>query len=963
MLSVVCLPAFTQSSPAQSGPAQSSPAQSSAPRTRTLFDTGWRFALGHAWDAKQDFDYATIPFFFAKAGYGDGPASAKFDDRAWRSLDLPHDWAVELPFDQRGDGNHGSKAIGRNFPENSVGWYRKTFTLPKEDEGKRVGIDFDGVYRDAQVWINGFYLGTEPSGYRSFHYDMTDYLNYGGSNTLVVRVDATREEGWFYEGAGIYRHVWLTETAPIHVAHDGTFVSTEIPDPLAPHPNAAITAQVAVQNDSLASASFTVEEQVEDAAGNAIATSEPTPAKAAPGESTELTATLSAKDVRLWSLESPYLHTLVTTIRQNGQIVDRYETKFGIRSIRFDPNTGFFLNGKRVELKGTNDHQDHAGVGVALPDDLMEFRIRQLKAFGSNAIRTSHNPPAPAFLDLCDRLGMLVLDENRMMGTNPEGMDQLKSMILRDRNHPSVILWSVGNEEWSLEWSAFGERLTRDTEAYARRLDPTRRVTVALSGSGAGNSLSTDVLGFNYYVQHHIDQMHARFPDRPVVGTEESSSEHTRGTYFDDPAHFHLVAYDFEADGKHASVEDAWKFYRARPWAAGLFYWTGFDYRGETTPFVWPAISSQFGMVDTCGFFKDNAWLLQSWWTEKPMVHLLPHWTWPGKEGQEMDVRVYSNAAQIELFLNGKSLGKQTMPAESHLAWKVPYQPGKLLAQGYDASGKKIASDAVETTTAPARIQLSANTTEIAANGRSISVVAVQINDAEGRIAPDAANLVQFHLTGPGKIIGVGNGDPASHEPDQYVAAVSKIAVSNWRTKPVDSLAKGPETAPNFDDSAWEKARDPRWDEKRVDPPTSVFRGYFEVPPSAAGSTLKLLLRSLGETQSIYLNGHLLAENLPFDAIGYEYTLDPAQLKPGQNVVAIYATRLEAHKKQQAFNWNGPGPAAVQQIQPAPAWQRSAFHGLAQVLIQSTPEPGEIRLTATSPGLSAASLAISSQKP
>ncbi len=274
-------------------------------------------------------------------------------------------------------------------------------------------------------------------------------------------------------------------------------------------------------------------------------------------------------------------------------------------------------------------------------------------------------------------MGMLVLDENRMMGTTAEDFDHLKRLIVRDRNHPSVILWSLGNEEWSLEWSEFGERLTRDMTAFVKRLDPTRRSTVALSGSGGGNSLAVDVLGFNYFRQHKIDKMHARFPDRPVVGTEESSSEHTRGIYADDLAHQHLVAYDFEADGKHASVEDAWRYHLARPFSAGLFYWTGFDYRGEPTPFDWPAISSQFGMLDTCGFFKDNAYLVQSWWSDKPMVHLLPHWNWPNREGQPIDVRVYSNAAAVELFLNDKSLGRKTMPRDSHLEWKVAYEPGR----------------------------------------------------------------------------------------------------------------------------------------------------------------------------------------------------------------------------------------------------------------------------------------------
>jgi beta-galactosidase len=934
-------------------------ANSQSPRERLPFDANWRFALGNAADPQKDFGYSTVSFSFAKTGAGDGPASPGFDDRAWRTLDLPHDWAVELPFDPRGDGNHGSKAIGRNFPENSVGWYRKTFNLPKEALGKRIGIDFDGVYRDSTVWVNGFYIGNQHSGYDSFHYDLTDYMNYGGSNVVVVRVNATIEEGWFYEGAGIYRHVWLTETAPLHVAHDGTFVTATVANPTAAHPAAEVAAQITVQNDADRDASFTVDNDILDDAGKIVASATSVAATASAAASKNLSVTIPVADAHLWSLDDPYLHRLVTTIRAGGKVVDRYETTFGIRTIQFDPDKGFFLNGKRVELQGTNDHQDHAGVGVALPDDLNIFRVERLKAMGSNAIRTSHNPATPELLDACDRLGMLVLEENRMMGVTPEAEGQLTSMIVRDRNHPSVILWSVGNEEWPLEWSVYGERLTRDTQAFARRLDPTRRETVALSGSGAGNSLSTDVLGFNYYVQHKIDAMHARFPERPIVGTEESSSEHTRGVYFDDPAHQHLVAYDFEADGKHASVEEAWRYYLDRPFAAGLFYWTGFDYRGETTPFEWPAISSQFGQLDTCGFFKDNAYLLQSWWTSKPMVHLLPHWTWPGKDGQPIDVRVYSNAAAVELSLNGKSLGSKPMPRNSHLEWKVAYQPGKLVARGYDASGKEVASDAVETTTAAAAVQLIPNAETIAADNAAVSVVTVRVNDAQGRMVPDAANLVSFTLAGPGKIIGVGNGDPASHEPDKYIETVSTVAVGEWRTKAIEPKQDGPEAAPDFDDSSWEHARDPRWDEHRVDPPASVYRGYFTLPAGNESAALKLILRAVGESQSIYLNGRALGTNLAFDPIGYEYALDRAALRPGRNVVAIYATRFsDANKKRQAFKWNATGPAAVQVTLPAPQWKRSVFNGLAQVIVQSTRQPGEIRLTATSPGLGTAAVRI-----
>jgi beta-galactosidase len=941
-------------------------AQSAVPahvnvRERILMDASWRFALGNAADQHKDFDFATIPFFFAKAGYGDGPASPRFDDRTWRIVDLPHDWAVELPFDSRGDGNHGSKAIGRNFPENSVGWYRKSFIIPKEDLGRCIDIDFDGVYRDAQVWVNGFYMGTEPSGYASFHYDISNYLNYGGSNEIVVRVNATLEEGWYYEGAGIYRHVWLTKTSPVHGAHDGTFVFSTVTDPTADHPEALVTAKFTVQNDSEADQHFTVVAQIEDTTGKSVGESTTTSSEAiAAGSSINSSVMIPVHGARLWSLETPYLYKLVTTIQSEGKVLDRYETLFGIRTTRFDSEHGFFLNGKHVEIQGTDDHQDHAGVGVALPDTLNEFRVARLKATGSNAIRTSHHPPTPEMLDACDRLGMLVLDESRQMGTTPTDFDQLKRMIERDRNHPSVILWSVGNEEWSLEWSVLGERITRDLQAYAKRLDPTRNITVALSGSGAGNSLSSELFGFNYYRQHHIDDIHNRFPERPIVGTEESASEHTRGVYFDDLPHQHLVAYDFEADGKHASLEEGWRYYRARPYAAGLFYWAGFDYRGETTPFDWPAISSQFGILDTCGFFKDSAYLVQSWWTDKPMVHVLPHWNWPGKEGQPIDVRVYSNAREIELILNDESLGRKPMPRDSHLEWKVAYQPGKLLARGFDAEGKEIASDTVETTGTAATMQLIPNFAKIQADGEAVSVITVRVNDAAGRMVPDATNQISFALSGPGRIIGVGNGDPASHEPDRFVELVSEVTVSGWRTQATDARTDGPETATDFDDSFWERARDPRWDEQREDPPASVFRGTFKLMNLAPDAVINLLLRAVGDSQTIYVNGHLLGRNLPNDPAGYTYKLDRSWLQPDHNVVVIFSTRF-TNKGDQLFHWSGHGPAAVQVVTPAPQWKRSVFNGLAQVMVQSTTKVGEIKLTATSAGLKSSDLRIVSQ--
>lgn len=941
------------------------PAQS--PRQHLSLDRDWRFALGNAIDSKKDFGFDDGQlFFFAKAGNGNGPADPRFDDRAWQPVDLPHDWAVALPFDPRGDENHGSKAIGRHFPESSVGWYRKSFSVAPEDRSRRIRIDFDGVYRNSQVWLNGFYIGTEPSGYESFGYDVTDYINFDRPNTLVVRVDATTDEGWFYEGAGIYRHVWLDIASPVHVAHDGTYVTTAIQNLASPHPSATLSVQMQIQNDTLDIAEFTVENTVLDGSGHTVAHAGPVAAMAAAGAAQGLAVSIPIADARLWSLETPTLYKLVTRVLQAGRTVDEYTTPFGIRQLDWTADHGFFLNGKHVEVKGTDDHQDHAGVGIALPDDLQTFRIERLKSLGSNAIRTSHHPPTPALLDAADRLGMLILDESRQMGTTPEDLAELTAQIQRDRNHPSVFLWSLGNEEWKLEWSEYGTRLARDVTAYARRLDPSRRSTIALSGSGSGISLAVDVFGFNYYLQHHMDEMHQRFPDRPIVGTEESSSEHTRGIYFDDPDRQHLVGFDFEADGKHAGIEDGWRYYQARPYTAGLFYWTGFDYRGETTPFGYPAISSQFGLLDTCGFLKDIAYLAQSFWSGKPMVHLATTWTLPSKvqhgaPGEAVPVLVYSNAAAVELLLNGRSLGRKPLPPNSHLEWQVPYAPGKLEAIGFDASGNRVATDVQSTTSAPAQIQLLATTHRLAADGQALSIVTVAVADEQNRIVSDASNPIAFQLAGPGKIIGVGNGDPSSHEPDQYLPAYSSVSVLHWHTQPVDSVKPGPEAEPAFDASAWPRAQDPRWDEKPNPPAAAVYRGEFTLPEGSANATCTLLVHRFGEDQEIFLNGHRLAIQKG-SGERFEVAIDRTMMVAGSNVVTLYAKRLtEDHVKQRDWTWSQGGPIAVSTVAPAAPYRRSVFNGLAQIIVQSTTAPGAITLTATSPGLTPATVQVTAQ--
>jgi beta-galactosidase len=740
------------------------------PRERLNFDAGWRFALGHAVDRDRDFDPAANAFsYFAKAGFASGAADPKFDDAGWRELDLPHDWAVELPFSEKGSGSHGFKAIGRHFPENSVGWYRKKFHIPAADLGRRISLEFDGVFRDSIVWVNGHYLGHEPSGYSGFARNISEILNYGGENVVVVRVDASLEEGWFYEGAGIYRHVWLTKTAPLHVARDGTAVRTEVSgDGM----RADITVRATLANEGDVAATFQLEQTVLDPDGRAIATKALPRLTVAAGESADFSATLTVTEPRLWSLESPLLHRLVTVVRgEDGAEIDRGETPFGIRTIRWDANEGFFLNGRHVVLKGTNNHQDHAGVGVAVPDALWDFRIKKLKEIGSNAYRCSHHPPAPELLDACDRLGMLVIDENRLTGTSDYHFDHLERMIRRDRNHPSIILWSVGNEEWAVEGTDQGARITAALQALVRRLDPTRPATVAISGGwGRGSSTVTEVAGVNYIGNLQgsgftTDQWHAAHPGQIMLGTEECAFTQTRGVYADDPDRQHLRAYDWDPSTWGSSAEQGWSHYAERKFLAGMFVWTGFDYRGEPTPFGWPAIGSQFGMLDTCGFPKDAAFYFRSWWRDEPLLHLFPHWNWPGREGQEISVWAYSNCEEVELFLNGRSLGRKAMPRNSHLEWSVPYTPGTLLAHGY-RNHQRILTTQIETTGAPARLVLAPDRTAINADGADVAVFAVSTVDAQGRHVPTASQRVRFSVTG-GRLLGVGNGDPSCLESDQ----------------------------------------------------------------------------------------------------------------------------------------------------------------------------------------------------
>lgn len=929
-------------------------------REHITIDQDWRFAFGHPFDTSKDFNTGTGYFsYLAKTTYGDGAAASDFDDRSWRKLDLPHDWAVEQGFSEKASYSHGFKKIGRAFPETSIGWYRKKITIPQSDLGRRIHIAFDGVFRNAIVWFNGHYLGTHPSGYLGFEYDVTDYVNYGEENTIAVRADAMMEEGWFYEGAGIYRHVWLNKTNSLHVPADGTFVSTT----KLSNASAQLASKVAVVNEGSKSYQFKIVQTVLDAVGKSIATTTIDNLQLKPMETKEYETNLTIDNPKLWSVDQPYLHKMVTTIYAGNVLTDTQTTIFGIRTVYFDASKGFFLNGKHLKIKGTNNHQDHAGVGVAMPDALQDFRIATLKSFGSNAYRCSHNPPTPELLEACDRLGMLVIDETRLMGIASTQLSELKRMMLRDRNHPSIISWSIANEEWGIEGDIKGARMARTIQDYAKTIDTTRGITAGISGNwDNGIATAVDVIGYNY-IKHGgketTDKHHREFPHLASWGTEEGSTFATRGIYFEDNEKQFKPAYDFPQSPIAHSIEQGWKHYDARDYLAGMFIWTGFDYRGEPTPYQWPATGSYFGMLDQCGFYKDDAWYLKSWWGTEPVLHLLPHWNWKGKEGQLIDVWAYSNCDVVELFLNKKSLGKKTMEKNGHLEWKVKYQAGTLEAIGYK-NGKKTLTQTVKTTSDAVALGLQSNVKTIQANGTDIALITVDTKDKSGLFVPTSEDEVAFSISGPAKIIGVGNGKPTATEPDQFLEKITVVPISNLKEKIVNSISEASETVDNLDISNWDNAFKDSRDtifEKKVK--ALVYRTDFELPENFKESKITFFYNSIGKSQSIYINGKQIANAIPENKKGDSFILDKATLRSGKSSIVIVAEPL-TYK----YNWNpvNTNPGTIQLISPAATWKRTLFSGLAQVILQSTGDAGQITLTATSKGLKKAIIQINAIK-
>ncbi|MGD0897178.1 MAG: beta-galactosidase GalB [Thermoguttaceae bacterium] len=732
-----------------------------APRQVIPLDQDWRFHLG-------------------EVDNGQAPA---LDDSSWRKLDVPHDWSIEGPFDRQSPSGNGG-----GYLNGGIGWYRKTFAAAAEWKDRRVTIEFDGAYMDSDVWLNGEHLGRHPYGYTGFAYDLTPHLAAGGPNTLAVRLCVKQPCSRWYSGAGIFRHVRLVVTSPVHVAHWGTYVTT----PEISKDAATVRVRTRVANQSnraleaieLRTRILSGDQQVASTGEVEIAMHED---RLRAGEHV-FDRSLSVPSPRCWSLADPYLYTVVSEVIVDGNVVDTYCTPFGIRSFEFTKDKGFFLNGKHVPLNGVCNHHDLGCLGAAVNRRAIQRQLEILKGMGCNAIRTSHNPPAPELLDLCDRMGFVVMDEafdEWKAGKTPNGYGRffdewserdIVSMLDRDRNHPCVVLWSIGNEI-NEQGAADGGRMAKRLADFCRREDPTRPTTSACNNPGkadrTGFAEALDVFGINYGIGSYKG-----FKDKYVlVASETSSALSTRGEYglqldkqgavevrkkFD----FQVTSYDLFAPGWGYTAEKDLLALIASPWVAGEFVWTGFDYIGEPTPYGWPSRSSYFGIVDLAGFPKDRYYLYQSVWRTEPVVHLLPHWNWPGFEGRPIPVWCITNCDSVELFLNDKSLGEKKLDRQTslHVEWPVPYQPGTLRAVGR-RGGAVVQRDEVATAGPAVKLVLKPDRAKIAADGDDLSFVEVQVVDKEGRVCPSADHLVRFKLDGGASIAGVDNGDPTNHEP------------------------------------------------------------------------------------------------------------------------------------------------------------------------------------------------------
>jgi len=732
------------------------------------FDQNWTFNLGEVANA-QNLD---------------------FNDAGWRKLNLPHDWSIEGKFSK----DNPATPEGGALP-GGIGWYRKTFTLPETSKGKIISIDFDGVYQKSDVWINGHHLGFRPGGYISFRYDLTPYCFYGTKKNLIaVRADnSAQPNSRWYSGSGIYRNVWLVTYNKVAVDHWGTFVTT----PKVNDQSAIINLKTTLRNYTGKLQNATLTTVIYDATGK-IVTMKTLPGITIKDTVKEVSQEFTVNNPKLWSIESPYRYKILSKVTGGHSVSDSYETPFGIRYFDFDADKGFSLNGKPMKIYGVCDHHDLGSLGAAINTRALERQLEILKGMRVNGIRTSHNPPAPELLDLCDRMGFIVMDEafdcwerqkvkyDYHLYFKDWHKRDLEDQILRDRNHPSVMMWSIGNEipEQS-DTSAI--RIAHDLAAIIHRLDTTRLITSANNNPGTNNKIissgAVDLIGYNYHHQEYAGFLN-RYPGKKFIGTETTSALETRG-FYDMPSdsvrrwpnnsnyengkgkmdpEYRVSAYDNVSAPWGSLHEETWKEIKKYHFLSGMFIWTGFDYMGEPTPYTWPARSSYFGIVDLAGFPKDVYYMYQSEWTDKTVLHIFPHWNW--EAGKTVDVWAYYNHAdEVELFLNGRSLGVKKKAGEDlHVMWRVKYQPGTLKAV-LRKNGKIVLTKEIKTAGRPAKIQLLADRSVIKADGKDLSFITVKVLDKDGNVVPNAENLINFKVNGEAFIAGVDNGDPVSHDP------------------------------------------------------------------------------------------------------------------------------------------------------------------------------------------------------
>lgn len=715
---------------------------------------GWRFHPGDI--VPPPIRHHSAAYVAAKAGGARGAAGRSFDDGGWRTVDLPHDWAIEAPPQQSENAAQGYRARG-------YAWYRRSIALDPSLQGRYLEIGFGAVATNATVWFNGTPVAHNWSGYNGFAIDITAMATFDGKpNVLAVRVDADSAEGWWYEGAGIYRDVWLVDRAPVSIATDGVHA-----DPRRRQDGRwSVPVDVTVYSIEKQAVPVTVTAELLDADGTVIASAGGS-GEALPLERSTVQAELTGVEPRLWSVDAPHLYSVRTRLLRGGKLVDERITPCGFRTIRFDSRKGFFLNEVPTKIKGVCLHQDHAGVGVAVPPALVEWRVRQLKAMGCNAIRCAHGAPDAALLDICDRLGMLVMDENRNFNVSPDYLEQLEWLVRRDRNHPSVFMWSVFNEE-PLQGTPAGYEMVRRVVAAVKALDDSRPVTAAMSAgmfTPVNVSQAVDVVGFNY--QHAAyDRFHEARPDIPMLSSEDTSGLMTRGEWKTDKARQVRASDDSEHVGWGLSQRESWKAIDTRPFLAGGFVWTGFDYHGEPTPYTWPSNSSYFGILDLCGFPKAAFYIRRALWVkDRPLLDILPHWNWQGLEGEPVKVMLATNLDRVELRCNGRLVGEGTPDPYDMIAFDVPYQPGTLEARGWK-DGRGVAVARVETTGAPVRLRLRPDRRDMAGDGVDCQPVTIEALDARGRPVPKANLDVGLTIEG-GRIIGVGNGDPTSLAPSK----------------------------------------------------------------------------------------------------------------------------------------------------------------------------------------------------